>query len=189
LNELCESEHHQGLVAFLQPVSPPPLSELIELAKQENGVIVALDEVQDPHNLGAVLRVAEATAAVGVILPQDRSAQLTPAARKVSVGASELVPVCQVVNLRRALQDLKKAGVWVIGAAVSDEAQDLFSFEPNLPCVLVLGSEGRGLRQGILEECEQLVRIPMRGVLDSLNVSQSAAVLLYEFLRRRASGE
>lgn len=188
LSEIAGSENHQGVVAFLEPLVSPSLEELATKAKQGSGILIALDEVQDPHNLGAVLRAAEATQAAGIIIPQDRSVQLTPAARKVSVGASELVPVCQVVNLRRALQQLKQLGFWSVGAALSDQSVDLFHFKPNFPLVLVLGSEGNGLRAGILEECDQLVKIPMLGVLDSLNVSQSAAVLLYEFMRHRLEG-
>lgn len=186
LDERFPSANHQGIVVSLRPSAGSSLNELLQGEGQS--VIIALDQVQDPHNVGAIFRAAECFGAAGVVLCKDRSAKLTNASRKVSAGASELVPWAQVTNLSRAIEQAKKKGFWVIAASASDdevEATDISSLDVPWPVFLVLGSEGRGVRQGVQKLCDLLVQIPMRGKLDSLNVSQAASVLLFELDRKK----
>jgi 23S rRNA (guanosine2251-2'-O)-methyltransferase len=147
-------------------------------------LILILDGVQDPHNLGACLRTAEAAGAHMVIIPKDRSAGLTATVRKTSAGASEVIPVLQVTNLARVIRSLKERGIWLAGT--DDQAeQDIYARDLTGPLALVMGSEGQGLRRLTRELCDFLVRIPMAGVIESLNVSVAAGVGLYEVRRQR----
>jgi 23S rRNA (guanosine2251-2'-O)-methyltransferase len=145
---------------------------------------LALDGVQDPHNLGACLRTADACGALAVIVPRDRSAQLTAAARKVAAGAAESTPVVACTNLARTLALLKEAGVWAFGAD-ADAEKDACDVDLTVAAVLVLGAEGRGLRQLTRQRCDVLVRLPRLGAVESLNVSVAAGMLLYEAVRQR----
>jgi len=140
--------------------------------------------VQDPHNLGACLRTADACGALAVIVPRDRAAQLTPAARKVAVGAAETTPVAVVTNLTRTLKLLKDAGLWVVGADAAGE-QPARAVDLTGSVVLVLGAEGAGLRHLTQQNCDYLVRLPQLGAVESLNVSVAAGMLLYEAVRQR----
>jgi 23S rRNA (guanosine2251-2'-O)-methyltransferase len=176
---------HQGVAADITPL--PPWSEdqlLTALQTAVAPLLLALDGVQDPRNLGACLRTADACGAVAVIVPRDRAAQLTPAVRKVAAGAVETTPVVVVTNLARMLKLLKSAGLWVIGAdAGADKpARDL---DFRGPVVLVLGSEGSGLRHLTREHCDFMVKLPQLGAVESLNVSVAAGMLLYEAVRQR----
>jgi 23S rRNA (guanosine2251-2'-O)-methyltransferase len=145
---------------------------------------VALDEVQDPQNLGAICRTAECAGATGVVLPRRRAADVTPAVCKASAGAVEHLPVAQVRNLADFLADAKQAGCWVYGAqAGADTAYDAPDYSGGVVCVL--GAEGRGLRPRVAAACDALVSLPLRGRIESLNVGAAAAVLLYEILQRR----
>jgi 23S rRNA (guanosine2251-2'-O)-methyltransferase len=176
---------HQGVAADVTPL--PPWSEDELLAALEGArapLLLALDGVQDPHNLGACLRSADACGAIAVIVPRDRAAQLTPGARKVAVGAAETTPVVSVTNLVRTLKLLKEAGLWVVGAEASAEKR---AHEVNLtgPVVLALGAEGTGLRHLTRQNCDFLVRLPQLGAVESLNVSVAAGMLLYEAVRQR----
>lgn len=178
---------HQGVAAEITPL--PPWSEEQLFAALEGAaapLLLALDGVQDPHNLGACLRTADACGVLAVIVPRDRAAQLTPAARKVAAGAAETTPVVTVTNLARTLRLLKEAGLWTVGAeAASEKGADTVDFTG--PVVLVLGAEGSGLRQLTRQNCDFLVRLPRLGAVESLNVSVAAGMLLYEAVRQRAS--
>ena len=185
LQQLLGDVAHQGVAADITPL--PPWSEDELLAALQNvsaPLLLALDGVQDPHNLGACLRSADACGALGVIVPRDRAAQVTPTVRKVAVGAAETTPVVAVTNLVRTLRLLKQAGLWVIGA---DAAGDRSAHQADLlgPVVLVLGAEGTGLRHLTRQTCDFLVRLPQLGAVESLNVSVAAGMLLYEAVRQR----
>ena len=178
---------HQGVAADITPL--PPWSEddlLAALSQAVKPLLLALDGVQDPHNLGACLRSADACGALAVIVPRDRAAQLTPAARKVAAGAAETTPVVAVTNLVRTLRLLKTSGFWVIGA---DAAGAKLAHEVDMrdPLVLVLGAEGSGMRQLTRQNCDVTVRLPQLGAVESLNVSVAAGMLLYEALRQRGA--
>jgi 23S rRNA (guanosine2251-2'-O)-methyltransferase len=187
LKRLLGDVVHQGVTAQITPL--PPWSEDELLAALQNAsapVLLALDGVQDPHNLGACLRTADACGVLAVIIPKDRAAQLTPAARKVAAGAAETTPVVAVTNLVRTLKLLKEAGLWVVGAdAAADKSADAVDFKG--PVVLVLGAEGAGLRQLTRQNCDFLARLPQLGAVESLNVSVAAGMLLYEAARQRGS--
>jgi len=181
---------HQGVAADVSPL--PPWSEddlviAVQAAAQvaEQPVIVALDGVQDPHNLGACLRTADACGALAVVVPRDRAAHVTPVVRKVAVGAAETTPVVTVTNLVRALKLLKEAGLWVIGAD-ADASKRAHEADFRGGVVLVLGSEGAGLRQLTRQTCDWVVGLPQLGAVESLNVSVAAGMLLYEVLPQRA---
>jgi 23S rRNA (guanosine2251-2'-O)-methyltransferase len=187
LGELATGGRHQGAVAeTVAPAGDPETA--LETAIEAGGaapLLLALDGVQDPHNLGACLRSADAAGAQAVIAPRDRSASLTPVARKVAAGAAESVPFIAVVNVARALRELRERGFRVIGA---DGSARISLYEADLrgPLVVVLGSEGAGLRRLTRECCDELVAIPMAGAVESLNVSVATGVMLFEAVRQRA---
>jgi 23S rRNA (guanosine2251-2'-O)-methyltransferase len=178
--ELAAGAVHQGIVAR---VSPYPYVELKDLLSTPVPLVVVLDGVTDPHNLGAVLRVADAAGASGVVIPKDRAAGVTAAAVKASAGASEHVPVARVTNLRRAVDQMQRAGLWVYAAEVRGTPYG--DLDLTVPTGLVLGSEGRGVRRLVREGCDGAISIPMLGAVGSLNVSVAAALLLYEARRQR----
>jgi 23S rRNA (guanosine2251-2'-O)-methyltransferase len=185
LRQLLGDVVHQGVAADITPL--PPWSEddlLTALADTQAPLLLALDGVQDPHNLGACLRSADACGALAVIVPRDRAAQLTPTVRKVAVGAAETTPVVAVTNLVRTLKLLKEAGLWVVGAeAAAAKAADEVDLKGGV--VLVLGAEASGLRHLTQQNCDFLVRLPQLGAVESLNVSVAAGMLLYEAVRQR----
>jgi 23S rRNA (guanosine2251-2'-O)-methyltransferase len=176
---------HQGVVAEIVPLPPWTEDQLFEaLEKARNPLILVLDGVQDPHNLGACLRTADACGALAVIVPKDRAAQINATVRKVAVGAAETTPVVPVTNLARTLKLLKDAGLWVVGA---DAEGSRLPHEIDLTggIVLALGSEGTGLRHLTRQTCDWMVRLPQLGSVESLNVSVAAGMLLYEAVRQR----
>ena len=175
------SEGHQGVCADVDEYRYADAAALLAVP---DPVLVALDEVTDPQNLGAVARTAECTGATGLILPERRSAEVTPAVCKASAGAVEHLPIAQVRNLADFLADAKAAGCWTYGAA-ADARTGYRAVDWRGGVVLVLGAEGRGLRPRVAAACDGLVALPMRGRIDSLNVSATAAVLLYEILHQR----
>ena len=181
IEELARGGSHQGVAAR---VGPYPYSSLKEILATTEPLVIVLDSVTDPHNLGAVLRAADGAGASGVVLPKDRAVGVTSAAVKASAGASEHVPVARETNLRRALEKMKEAGMWVY-ALEEAEATAYTDLELSGPVAFVLGSEGRGIRRLVREGCDGAVSIPMRGAVSSLNVSVAAAVLLYEAMRQR----
>jgi 23S rRNA (guanosine2251-2'-O)-methyltransferase len=184
---------HQSVVADIQPLPPWTEDDLIAAVQEaaqgtQQGarapLILALDGVQDPHNLGACLRTADACGALAVIVPRDRAAQVTPVVRKVAVGAAETTPVVPVTNLVRTLKLLKDAGLWVIGAD-ADGPKRADEVDLKGAVVLVLGAEGAGLRQLTRQTCDWTARLPQLGAVESLNVSVAAGMLLYEAVRQR----
>jgi 23S rRNA (guanosine2251-2'-O)-methyltransferase len=187
LSKLLGDVAHQGVAAEISPLPPWTEDELLAaLAHAPTPLLLALDGVQDPHNLGACLRTADACGALAVIVPRDRAAQLTPAARKVAAGAAETTPIVTVTNLVRTLKLLQHAGLWVIGAD-SQAPKPARQVDLSGPVVLVLGAEGAGLRQLTRQHCDFMVQLPQLGAVESLNVSVAAGMLLYEAVRQRGS--
>ena len=187
LERLLGDVVHQGVAADITPLPPWTEDELLAALQNASApLLLALDGVQDPHNLGACLRTADACGVLAVIVPKDRAAQLTPAARKVAAGAAETTPVVAVTNLVRTLKLLKEAGLWVVGADVAAQ-QSADAVDLKGPVVLVLGAEGAGLRQLTRQNCDFLARLPQLGAVESLNVSVAAGMLLYEAARQRGS--
>ncbi|MCC5863777.1 MAG: 23S rRNA (guanosine(2251)-2'-O)-methyltransferase RlmB [Wenzhouxiangella sp.] len=184
LDRLSGEVRHQGVVAEFRPRQPLDehgLKALLEAA-EEAPLLLVLDGVQDPHNLGACLRTAAAAGALAVIVPRDRAAGLTPTARRAAAGAAERVPLVQVTNLARCLAELAEQGIWCLGLA-GEADSSLYQARLDGPLALVLGSEERGLRRLTRERCDQLVSIPMASGIDSLNVSVAAGVSLFEVRR------
>lgn len=185
LDRLCPGERHQGVVAECGTAESVTESDLPDLvARTGNSLLLVLDGVTDPHNLGACLRTADAAGVTAVVVPRDRAAGLTPAVRKVASGAAETVPFVQVTNLARTLDRLKQAGMWVVGTG-DDAPQTLYQADLKGPLALVMGAEGQGMRRLTRERCDLLVRIPMQGTVSSLNVSVAAGVCLFEAVRQR----
>lgn len=181
LERLCGSPDHQGLVAEVEPY---PYVDPAELLAPEDALVVALDQVQDPQNVGAICRSAEGAGATGVVLPEHGGAHVTPAVCRASAGAVEHLPIARVRNLADFLAEAKHAGAWVYGAEAGADAP---YWEPDYSgrVVVVLGSEGKGLRPRVRAACDTLVGLPLKGRLESLNVGATAAVLLYEIVRQR----
>lgn len=178
---------HQGVVAVVGAFAYAALEDLLDRTGGAPALIVALDSVQDPHNLGAIVRSAHVLGAHGLVIPRDRAAQVTPVVTKVSAGATEHLAIAQVTNLARALGQLKDAGLWIAGLAAGPDSRALHALDASLPLCLVLGAEGTGLRPLVARQCDFLVEIPMAGRgVGSLNVSVAAGVALYEVARQRA---
>jgi len=177
---------HQGAVADVTPLKPWSEDDLIDALREVKApVVLVLDGVQDPHNLGACLRTADACGALAVVVPKDRAAQVNATVRKVAAGAAETTPVVAVTNLARMLRLLKDAGLWIVGA--SGEADKVAAgVDLTGPVALVMGAEGSGLRQLTRQNCDFLVRLPMVGAVESLNVSVATGMLLYEAMRQRS---
>jgi 23S rRNA (guanosine2251-2'-O)-methyltransferase len=184
IEERCGSPDHQGICAEAQAY---PYADAGSLLDADDALVVCLDEVQDPHNLGAVCRVAEAAGCAGVVLPERRSADVTPAVCKASAGAVEHLSVARVRNLADWLGEAKQREAWVYGAA-ADARVPYDRPDYGGRVVLVLGSEGRGLRPRVADACDELVSLPIRGRVGSLNVSTAAAALVYGILQSRAAG-
>lgn len=185
LDDLLGDVVHQGVVAVCKPLKTYTDAWLMEqLAHQDKPLLLVLDGVTDPHNLGACLRTADAAGAHAVIVPKDKSATLNATVRKVACGAAEVMPLVAVTNLSRTLNELKDAGVWVIGTAGEAE-QSLYQVDLSGPVALVMGAEGKGMRRLTREQCDQLVNLPMAGEVSSLNVSVATGVCLYEAVRQR----
>jgi 23S rRNA (guanosine2251-2'-O)-methyltransferase len=182
VERLCGSPDHQGVCA---EVSAYRYADPSTLLAAEDALVICLDEVQDPQNLGAVCRVAESAGAAGVVIPERRAAEVTPAAAKAAAGAVEHMAVARVGNLANWLADAKAAGAWVYGAEAGPESAPYDTLDYGGRVVLVLGSEGRGLRPRVADSCDQLVALPQRGRVNSLNVSTAAAALLYGILHLR----
>ena len=176
---------HQGVVADVARRADVTLDELADSAAGPP-LIVVLDEVEDPQNVGAILRTVDAAGATGVVRQTRRAAALDGAAAKASAGAVNYVPVADVVNIARSLEELKKAGVWTVGLD-ADAEMSYYEWDLTLPTALVVGAEGHGLRRLVRERCDQVVSIPMLGHVGSLNVSAATAIVLYEAVRQRRS--
>ena len=186
LAKLVGEVAHQGAVAAVRPLKGWDEHALIEGLSQtaEDPLLLVLDGVTDPHNLGACLRSADASGAHAVLIPKDRSATVDGVVRKVAAGAAEFVPVASVTNLARTLGMLKESGVWVVGTD-SAAPQSIYAADLKRPLALVLGAEGDGMRRLTRERCDFLVRIPMAGQIQSLNVSVAAGIALFEARRQR----
>ncbi len=179
---------NQGVVAMVSPVAYSSVDEMVALAasRNEKPCIVLLDQLKDPQNLGAVLRTVDAAGAHGVLIPQRRSCQLSAAVAKASAGAIEYVKVAQIGNVAQTLEELKKQGFWVVGAA-PETGVSYHDVDFTGPIVVVIGDEGEGMARLTRERCDSLVQIPMRGKVQSLNASVASAIILYEVIRQRSS--
>jgi len=188
LDRMAVSGSHQGVVAVTSSKQYNDLDDLIAAKRGEHALIVVLDGVEDPHNLGAILRTADAAGADGVVIPDRRAAGITGTVVKSSAGASEHLPVAKVTNIARTLEDLKAQNIWTVGL---DErgAQSYESLDYNMDCAIVLGGEGIGLHDLVARKCDFLVSIPMLGKVPSLNVSVAAGVVLYEVVRQRRTSK
>ncbi len=186
LDRLSGTDRHQGVVAVVADFAYAELDDLLAAAAASGRppLLVVLDGVEDPHNLGAIIRSAHALGAHGVVIPKDRAVGVTPAAAKASAGAVERCPVARVTNVAKTLEALKDAGVWSVALAADGE-RPLAQVDLKGPIALVLGSEGEGLRPLVRKTCDLSASIPMKGEIDSLSVSASAAVALYEAARQR----
>lgn len=189
LDRLVPSGRHQGIVAAVGAKAYAEPEEMLKTARDRNqpALVLLLDGVEDPHNLGAVLRTAEAAGAHGVVIPERRSVGLTGVVAKASAGAVEHLPVACVTNLSRAIEALKEQGLWVYALDPS-AGKSYTALDLKGPVALVLGGEGRGVRAGVLEKCDDRARIPMQGRVASLNVSAAAAIVLFEVVRQRTGG-
>ncbi|CAG0989584.1 23S rRNA (guanosine-2'-O-)-methyltransferase RlmB [Geobacteraceae bacterium] len=186
IGRLCGSEHHQGLALRLEGFPYSEVADIVSSWREsgESGLILALDGVQDPHNLGALIRSAACAGAHGVIIPKDRAARVTATVEKSAAGAAETIPVAQVTNLALALDELKKVGFWIYGTADS-AASPLYGKDLTGNVVVVIGGEGEGVRPLVRKKCDFLVAIPLRGGVSSLNASVAGGVVLFEVLRQR----
>src|SRR5699024_1921510 len=185
LDQLSQSKH-QGVIAYVEGYAYTPLNEVLAKAEAANELpfLIILDELEDPHNLGAILRTADATGAHGVIIPKHRSVGLTETVVKASAGAIEHVAVVQVTNIAKTIDQLKEKNIWVVG---TDEkgSDDYRSLDGETAMALVIGNEGRGMSRLVKEKCDWLVHIPMQGAIPSLNASVAASILMFEIYRKR----
>lgn len=181
-----EKENHQGIVALREIGVSLPISQLVDEAfdVEENPVLVLLDEIQDPHNLGSIARSAESAGVAGLIIPDSKSSPVTPVAFKISAGALEYLPYSVVKSIPNTVKYLKEKGFWIIGS--SAEADKVYTDDIyNSPLVLVIGNEGKGMKSYLQKECDYMVKIPTKGKTESLNASVSAGILLFEIMRQR----
>lgn len=185
LDKLCGFEQHQGIVAIASEKEYVEIEDLIEIANQrgEKPLIVIADNVSDPHNLGAIIRCAEGAGAHGIIIPKRRSACITPAVSKASAGAVEHLAAVKCVNVTETIKKLKEYGLWIFAAEADGE--DYTKVDFTVPCAIVVGSEENGVSPLVKKNCDYIVSLPMRGSVNSLNVSTASAVLLYEAIRQR----
>jgi 23S rRNA (guanosine2251-2'-O)-methyltransferase len=184
LDRLAGANSHQGVVAVTSSKQYTDLDDVIAAKRREYSLIVVLDGVEDPHNLGAILRTADAAGADGVVIPERRAAGVTGTVAKASAGASEHLPVAKVTNIARTLEELKEKNLWIVG--LDERGQQQYNqVDYKMNCAVVLGAEGKGLHDLVAKKCDFLVSIPMLGKVPSLNVSVAAGVVLYEVVRQR----
>lgn len=186
LDDLSGNQKHQGIVASVAAYSYAEMEDLFAKAEHagEDPFFLILDEIEDPHNLGSILRTADAAGVHGVIIPKRRSVSLTQTVAKTSTGAIEHIPVARVTNLVRTMKELKDRGVWIAGTDASAK-EDYRQMQADMPLALVIGSEGKGISRLVKETCDFLVEIPMKGHVTSLNASVAASLLIYEVYRSR----
>lgn len=184
LDKRSVTHNHQGVLAETLPFRYTPFEELLSPPNGEHPFIVLLDHIQDPHNLGALLRTAHAAGCHGLVIPERRAAQMTPAAVRTSAGAATYLPVARVVNLARCVEQCKQAGLWVFGADMDGETV-YTAGDYKSPTALVIGNEGEGISRLVREKCDHVVYLPMKGRVASLNASVAGALLLYEVFRQR----
>lgn len=185
LDQISQGSVHQGVAALVAPYAYSSIDEILQIAKKLNQppFLLILDEIEDPHNLGAILRTAECGGVHGVIIPKRRSAHVTGAVYKSSAGAVEHIAVAKVNNISDAIEELKQKGLWVYGADIGGEDY-YYDLELTGPIALVIGSEGKGISRLVKEKCDFLVKIPMLGQITSLNASNAASILIYEVVRQ-----
>ncbi len=188
LDRESEDKRHQGFIAYMSEFEYCELEDILEAAKSQDQppFIVVLDGVEDPHNLGSIIRVCECSGVHGIIIPKHRSATVGETAVRVSAGASAHVKIARAVNLNMAIENLKKQGVWVYGAETGGES--LYTCDLTGPAAIVIGSEGEGIRPLTRKLCDKIVSIPMFGQVNSLNASVACGVVLYEAVRQRQAG-
>jgi 23S rRNA (guanosine2251-2'-O)-methyltransferase len=188
LDKLAGHGHHQGLVLMVEPFVYAEFEDLLQRWRDSGdpGFFLVLDGLTDPHNVGAVLRSAEAAGCHGVITAKDRACPITPVVDRAAAGALAHLPLCQVTNISRTLEQLKEENCWIFGLAGEEGATPLFQADLSGDLVLVVGSEGNGLRPNVRKHCDVLLGIPMRGEVSSLNASVAAAIAMFEVVRRRA---
>ncbi len=186
LDQMAQGVRHQGVIALVAERDYASLDDLLTAATASGAppLLIMLDEIEDPHNLGSILRTVDCAGAHGVIVPKRRSAGLTATVAKTSAGAIEHVPVARVSNLAQTIEELKKRGLWIAGADAAAE-QDVYHTDLTMPLAIVIGNEGQGLSRLVRERCDFLVKLPMFGRIQSLNASVAAGVLLYEAARQR----
>jgi 23S rRNA (guanosine2251-2'-O)-methyltransferase len=184
LDRMAGTASHQGVVAVTSSKQYADLDDVVAAKRGEHSLIIVLDGVEDPHNLGAILRTADAAGADGIVIPERRAAGITGTVAKTSAGASAHLPVAKVTNISRSLEDLKARDIWVVGLDERGK-QNYDSVDYKMNCALVLGAEGKGLHDLVASKCDFLVSIPMLGKVPSLNVSVAAGVVLYEIVRQR----
>ena len=186
LNSMSETDSHQGVIAQVAAYEYSSLEDILCAAreKREDPFIIILDEIMDPHNLGSIMRTANAVGAHGIVIPKRRSVGLTAAVAKTSAGAIEYLPVAKVSNIPQTMDKLKEQGLWIAGSDMDGETEH-FNRDLKGPIALVIGSEGKGIGRLVKEKCDFLVRIPMVGRVSSLNASVAAATLMYEVFRQR----
>jgi 23S rRNA (guanosine2251-2'-O)-methyltransferase len=179
-------ENHQGVLAYVAAYQYAEIDDLFAAAdkKNEPPFFLLLDEIEDPHNLGSIMRTADAVGAHGIIIPKRRAVGLTATVAKASTGAIEHIPVVRVTNMARTIDDLKERGIWIAGTDASGK-QDYRQFDGTMPLGLVIGSEGKGMGRLVRDKCDFLINLPMAGKVTSLNASVAAALLMYEVYRRR----
>lgn len=185
LNQIT-SNNHQGVIAYVAAYDYATLNDLYEEAerKQEDPFFIILDELEDPHNLGSILRTADATGVHGVIIPKRRSVGLTQTVAKTAAGALEHVPVARVTNIADTIDELKERNIWIVGTE-AEAKEDYRRLDATLPIAIVIGNEGKGISRLVLKKCDWTVRLPMKGQVESLNASVAASLLLYEVYRKR----
>ena len=188
LDTLVPGIQHQGVVAQAAPYVYVEVEDLLAAAaaKDEDPFLIILDEIEDPHNLGSILRTADCTGVHGVIIPKRRSAQVNATVSKTSAGAAEYVPVARVTNLAQTMEKLKEAGVWIAGTDVQTDSEIYDTDVFKGPLALVIGNEGEGMGRLVREKCDVLIKLPMQGRINSLNASVAAGVVMYEVLRQRS---
>lgn len=186
LTRLANTASHQGVVAVTAEKQYGDLDDVLKNKRGQYSFLIVLDGVEDPHNLGAIIRTAEGAGADGIVIPERRASGVTPAVVKASAGASEYLPIAKVTNLGRALEEIKSHNIWTVGLD-QHGGQQYDQLEYRMDCALVLGAEGHGLHQHVREKCDYLVSIPMLGKIASLNVSVAAGVVMYEVVRQRKS--
>jgi 23S rRNA (guanosine2251-2'-O)-methyltransferase len=184
LDRMAGNNAHQGVVAVTSAKQYNDLDDVVAAKRGQYSLLVVLDGIEDPHNLGAILRTADAAGADGVVIPERRAVGVTPTVTKASAGASEHLPIAKVTNIARTVEELKDRNLWIVGL---DErgTQTYDSLDYNMDCAIVLGAEGKGVHELVRKKCDFLVSIPMLGKVASLNVSVAAAVVLYEIVRQR----
>jgi 23S rRNA (guanosine2251-2'-O)-methyltransferase len=176
--------NHQGIIVDVEEYKYYSLDELVNSINKENPVLLILDHLEDPHNLGAIIRTAEAAGVDGIIIPKNRSVEVNATVMKTSAGALEYMPICMITNINNTISDLKKKGYWIVGTDMEDSVE-YTSIDYNMPIVLIIGSEGNGMSSIVKKACDYIVRIPMYGKVNSLNASVAAGIMIYEVIKNK----